>query len=49
MNSSKLQARIIQMHINLIQTVEQLDRIIPLSERVCRSQDTNNPVNCSFR
>ena len=48
-NSWKLQARIIQMHINLSQTINKLDETIPKSEKVCKDQDTANPAKCIFR
>lgn len=46
-NSWKLQARIIQMHINLLQTINKFDKIIPKSEKVCKDQDTWKG-KCSF-
>lgn len=42
LNSEKLQARILQMHIDLSQAINILDKTIPLSEKVCNDQDRWN-------
>jgi len=38
-NSDKLQGRIIQMHIDLSQAINTLDKTIPFAQKVCNDQD----------
>ncbi len=39
-NTEALQARIINMHSNLTKTINTLEQIIPISEKVCNDQDS---------
>lgn len=41
-NSDKLQGRIIQMHIDLSQAINTLDKTIPFAQKVCNDQDRWN-------
>lgn len=47
-NTDKLQWRIIQLHINLAQTINTLEKMIPKSEKICNDQDSWNWI-CSVR
>ncbi len=47
LNSEKLQARIIQMHIDLSQSINILDKTIASSEKVCNDQD-NWSGRCTY-
>ena len=46
-SSWQLQSRIIKMHINLVQAINQLDDIIPKAEKICNDQDKWSG-KCSF-
>ena len=47
-STDKLQWRIIQLHINLSQTINTLEKIIPKTEKICNDQDSWNG-KCSYR
>ena len=47
-STDKLQARIIQLHINLIQTINMLEKIRPRTEKICNDQDYWNWI-CSYK
>jgi hypothetical protein len=41
-NTQKLQAKLINMHIQLLSAINKLNSTIPISEKVCNAQDTWN-------
>ena len=38
-NTQKLQAKLISMHANIVSAINTLEKIIPISEKVCNDQD----------
>jgi hypothetical protein len=47
-STDKLQWRIIQLHINLSQTINTIEKIIPKTEKICNDQDSGNG-KCNYR
>lgn len=47
-NTDKLQWRILELHINLWQSINTLEKLIPKSEKICNQQDTWN-WKCNYR
>ncbi len=41
-NTQKLQWKLFSMHINLLSAINKLNKLIPISEKVCRAQDNWN-------